>query len=455
MIHCVCPFVSLALLLIVSSVWAQDLPTRIDFSGNTADENHITVQGAGFGQYPPANLTFGAVPVDNAFPGATDGRGAVIQAAPGEGIMLFGPVTVMSDMALVRCSARSSGPHAQIVLAILDRGENEFVTTATPTQGSYFVNRYRRLSDFFAPPSTAFQPVIQVINTSATDPLTVYLDHFEIYRLDPDRFYNPRFLDGDDDDPQVISVPAGSHLPVPPVTKTVDLVLSEGAIPLELVWIPPGTFVMGSPACEPDRDPEETQHLVILSRGFYLGKYEVTQAQWTAVMGVNPAYHTGSVNRPVERVSWHDCHEFIDRLNTLNQGTFRLPTEAEWEYACRAGTFTAYFWGDDPQRTEIGRYAWYLENSERQTFEVGLKWPNPWGLYDICGNVMEWCEDGYGPYPSTPQLDPKGEHSTRLVAIRSAPPPGYAWANRSAQRVSGDPAARDPYLGLRLVLEYP
>ncbi len=448
-------FVSLALLMIVSPTGAQDLPTRIDFSGNTAEENQITVQGAGFGQYPPAKLTFGAVPVDNAFPGATDGRGAIIQAAPGEGLMLFGPVTESSEMALVRCSVRSDGPHAQIILAILDRGENEFVTTATPAQGRFFVNRYRRLSDFFAPPSTAFQPVIQVINTSATLPLTVYLDHFDIYRLDPDRYYNTRFLDGDDEDPQVISVPAGDHLPVPPATKTVELDLPAGAVPLDLVWIPPGTFVMGSPRCEPGRDPEEIQHLVTLSKGFYMGKYEVTQAQWSAVMGSNPAYHTDSVNQPVERVSWHDCHAFIGKLNALNQGTFRLPAEAEWEYACRAGTFTAYFWGDDPQNTEIGQYAWYLENTERQTFDVGLKLPNPWGLYDICGNVMEWCEDGYGPYPSTPLLDPKGDRSTRLVAIRSAPPPGYAWANRSAQRVSGDPSARDPYLGLRLVMEYP
>jgi len=447
----------LVLLIVILPGWTQDIPFRIDFSGNSPEENQLTVQGAGFGQYPLAKLSFGEIPSDNAFPNATDGRGAIIQAAPGEGIMLFGPIIETTNMALVRCSARSDGPHAQIYLALIGRGEYEFVTTTTPNQGRYFHNRYRRLSDFFVPPSIAFQAVIQVINTSAVLPLTVYLDNFEVYRLAPDRFYNTRFLDGDEEDPLVISVAAGDSLPAPSPSRTVALDLPEDALPLELVWIPPGTFVMGSPTCEPDRGSEETQHLVTLSKGFYMGKYEVTQAQWTAVMGANPSVRAGSdtINLPVDSVSWHDCHDFIKQLNTLGQGKFRLPTEAEWEYACRAGTFTRYFWGDDPQQTEIDRYAWYLENSDLQVFPVGQKAPNPWGLFDICGNVMEWCQDGYGSYPVTPQLDPTGESSTRLVVIRSAPSPGFAWAHRSAQRMSGDPAARNPYLGLRVVMDYP
>ncbi|RJP31421.1 MAG: formylglycine-generating enzyme family protein, partial [Candidatus Omnitrophota bacterium] len=144
--------------------------------------------------------------------------------------------------------------------------------------------------------------------------------------------------------------------------------------PLEMVLIPAGDFMMGSPDNEKDKyNNERPQHKVIISNPFYLGKYEVTPAQWQVVMGNNPAKDYGVGNDyPVYNVSWNDCQEFIKKLNQLGQGTFRLPTEAEWEYACRAGTTTRFFWGNDLNYTEIKDYAWYDgNNNPRGTKEVG------------------------------------------------------------------------------------
>ena len=166
-------------------------------------------------------------------------------------------------------------------------------------------------------------------------------------------------------------------------------------------WIEPGTFLMGA------ADLGFTEHEVTISRGFYLGKYEITQGQWESVMGSNPSYFGGS-NRPVEQVSWNDVQEFIGRLNeAAGEEVYRLPTEAEWEYACRAGTTTRWSFGDD--EGQLGEYAWYTgNNSPYGTKEVGTKRPNPWGLYDMHGNVWEWCQDWYGSYTSDSQIDPAG-----------------------------------------------
>ncbi|RJP32347.1 MAG: formylglycine-generating enzyme family protein, partial [Candidatus Omnitrophota bacterium] len=150
--------------------------------------------------------------------------------------------------------------------------------------------------------------------------------------------------------------------------------LPSGAKPLEMVLIPAGTFTMGSPSSEKDRDDDEgPQHQVTISKPFYIGKYPVTQAQWLAVMGTNPAEGYGVGNDyPVYNISWNDCQEFIKKLNQMGQGEFRLPTEAEWEYACRAGTTTRFFWGNDLNYTEIKDYAWYDgNNNPRGTKEVG------------------------------------------------------------------------------------
>jgi formylglycine-generating enzyme required for sulfatase activity len=177
--------------------------------------------------------------------------------------------------------------------------------------------------------------------------------------------------------------------------QTNELVLTlPGNVPLEMVWIPAGSFMMGRYTNEADSySDEDPQHQVTFASGFWMGKYEVTQAQWMAVMGSNPSYFTGDLNRPVEQVSWDTVQTFIAAVNALGQGTVHLPSEAQWEYACRVGTTTRFYWGDDPSSMSIGSYAWYIGNSSSTTHPVGQKLPNAWGLYDMAGNVYEWCED--------------------------------------------------------------
>jgi formylglycine-generating enzyme required for sulfatase activity len=179
--------------------------------------------------------------------------------------------------------------------------------------------------------------------------------------------------------------------------------LRVGEVEQRLRWIPPGWFLMGSP--EDDReaiDREKPQHEVQLTKGFWLFDTPCTQALWQAVMGTDPSRFKGE-QRPVEQVSWQDCQEFITKLNVLLPGlSLRLPTEAEWEYACRAGTDTPRYAQD------LDAIAWYGENSGRETHPVGQKDPNAWGLYDMLGNVDEWCHDGQRVYTQEPAIDPIG-----------------------------------------------
>ncbi len=239
-------------------------------------------------------------------------------------------------------------------------------------------------------------------------------------------------------------------------TRSVDL---GGGVTLELVWIPPGDFMMGSPAGEENRDDDETQHRVTLTKGFWLGKYEVTQAQWRAVMGNTIGQQRDKANKdwplrgegadyPIYYVSWDDCQAFIKRLNAKGQGTFRLPTEAEWEYACRAGSTTAYCFGDSS--STLGSYGWYNENSGSKTHSVGGKSANAWGLHDMHGNVWEWCQDWHGTYPSGSVTDPTGPSAGSYRVARGGSwyfNPRYC---RSAVRSWSAPGDRYDILGFRL-----
>jgi len=225
---------------------------------------------------------------------------------------------------------------------------------------------------------------------------------------------------------------------------------------LELVWIKPGTFMMGSPKKEKNRDLDETRHRVTLTKGFWLGKYEVTQAQYKAVTGKNPSKSAGA-NRPVENVSWGDAVAFCRKLTERERragrlpgnGEYRLPTEAEWEYACRAGTVGKY-------AGELDAMAWHGGNSSQQTHEVGRKRPNAWGLYDMHGNVWEWCADWYGDYPTGAVTDPTGSERGPYRVYRGGcwadPPPGSC---SSALRPWPSPGGRRYYLGFRLLRTVP
>jgi formylglycine-generating enzyme required for sulfatase activity len=228
-------------------------------------------------------------------------------------------------------------------------------------------------------------------------------------------------------------------------------------------WIPPGAFTMGSPGSEEDRyDDEGPQTQVTITRGFWLGRYEVTQGEYGAVMAGNPSYFGGDTNRPVEQVSWYDATNYCATLTERERAAgrlpagyvYRLPTEAEWEYACRAGTATRFSYGDDPGYAQLGNYAWYWNNSDRTTHAVGLKFPNPWGLYDTHGNVWEWCLDWYGTYPGGSVIDPKGPDTGSFRVFR-----GSCWGDggrdlRSAERSDNyaEPFGRNPKIGFRAVL---
>ena len=231
---------------------------------------------------------------------------------------------------------------------------------------------------------------------------------------------------------------------------TVDL---GGRVKLELVLIPAGGFWMGSPYSEGDVRPfdrETPQHQVRITKPFFLGKYPVTQEQWETVMGTNPSRFKGPKN-PVENVSWDDCQAFLRKLNAKkgeHRGNFILPTEAQWEYACRAGSTTRYYFGDDVGR--LGEYAWYDMNSSQKTHPVGEKKPNAWGLYDMLGNVGQWCLDDTTRYGGLLAIDPTGPTMGLSRASR-----GRSWSSparhcRCAARDQALPDYRNMDQGFRV-----
>ena len=239
-----------------------------------------------------------------------------------------------------------------------------------------------------------------------------------------------------------------------PKTGDVKTLTLPGGAEMEMIYCPPGEFMMGSPANEEGRYDDETQHRVRLTKGFWLGKYPVTQRQWRSVMGSNPSHFKGD-DLPVERVSWDDCQEFIKKVNASLGCGARLPTEAEWEYACRAGTTTAYSWGNalnGDRANSDGNYPCGTAKKGpylKKTTLVGKYGANPWGLCDMHGNVWEWCADWYGDY-SGDAVDPTGPASGDGRVLR-----GGSWGSsarycRSADRCGDGPGYRYDDNGFRL-----
>lgn len=219
---------------------------------------------------------------------------------------------------------------------------------------------------------------------------------------------------------------------------------TDPATGIELRWIPAGSFLMGSPEDEGGRFLDEgPQHEVRLSQGFWLGTLEVTQAQYESVMGARPSdTHSAGAQVPVNQVSWNDACAFLGRLNALGSMVeYRLPTEAQWEYACRANA-------QEPQ--DLDASAWYSLNSGGAPRPVGEKQANTWGLRDMRGNVWEWCQDWYGEYPSAPSTDPTGPSNGTSHVLRGGSWLHTSWYSRAACRRSGPPAVRLLFHGFRV-----
>jgi len=226
----------------------------------------------------------------------------------------------------------------------------------------------------------------------------------------------------------------------PRKTEVIDL---GNDVRLETVLIPAGKFMMGSPESEKGRRTTETQHEVTITKSYYMGKYEVTQEQWELVMGNNPSIRNKGAKLPVTNVSWDDCQEFITKLNENTKSSFRLPTEAEWEYACRAGTKTAYSFGNNQTKDDAN-----IGGDSIKT--VGSYKPNAFGLYDLHGNVWEWCEDWSGFYPAGAVTDPKGPATGAGRVLRGGSFNGNGSRSRSSSRVNYTPTVRLANNGFRL-----
>ena len=274
----------------------------------------------------------------------------------------------------------------------------------------------------------------------------------------------------------MVSQPAVAQQPVvqAPIANSDNITIPvKDGISIDMVRVEAGTFTMGATAEMKDPydgekptdrsaaydllqlakkyqyDGEKPTHRVTLTNDYYIGKYEVTQALWQAVMGNNPSNFKGD-NLPVEKVSWDDCQEFISKLNRITGKTFRLPTEAEWEYAARGGNKSrGYQYSGSNNLLDV---AWFRDNSGSKTHAVGTKQPNELGIYDMSGNVCEWCHDWYGAYSSSSQVNPTGANSGSYRVIRGGSWYFSAMYSRSSCRYEHAPGYRSTIFGLRLVL---
>jgi len=260
-----------------------------------------------------------------------------------------------------------------------------------------------------------------------------------------------------------------AQIPVPAQVLSVETRF-KNSLGMEFVLIPAGTFVMGSPPDEPYRNANEVQHQVTMSEPFYMQTTEVTIGQWQALMGkrfFGLFKRKGEENWPVVKLSWFDAVEFVEKLNALNEGTYRLPSEAEWEYAARAGSQEAYSWGKkiDCTKAMYGNNPLKSEDCVEYVKSRGLAPngpapvksypPNAWGLYDMHGNVWEWCQDWYAGYLTTAVVDPQGPEKGREKVRRGGSWFKQGWLCRSANRNYAHPATKHNTLGFRVVREVP
>ena len=451
--------VLLLVLLLVLPCTAQE-PSTLDLD---SAEGLIIDSPGGYAQ---AAHSFGSVPVRDGEPT----QGLTVTLNTGDGIVFYGPaIETGPGEVLVECTVWCTGPDVGLALVAMNLPDYSMMANL-PASGEKYTGGWRTMRLIYDPRDDTLMLGFQSVSTGDAS-TTVYVDEIIVTPI------------GDLDPGQVLEMFGLGMEPTPIPTSTpisgleeitVNIPgLPEGAKPLEMVLIPAGTFTMGSPEDERGRSSDEEQHAVTLTQAFYLGKYEVTQAQWEAVMGSNPASsypasnHGVGNDHPAHTVSWNDCQTFIETLNGMGLGTFRLPTEAEWEYACRAGTDTRFSFGDalecanesDSYCAIMDEYMWWRGNrtyggEQGGSKEVGRKLPNPWGLHDMHGNLYEWCSDWYGSYPSGPKIDPQGPSMGSYRVIRGGAWIYYARDCRSADRLSDSPDIRPGTFGLRLLRSY-
>ncbi|MBI5723394.1 MAG: formylglycine-generating enzyme family protein [Planctomycetes bacterium] len=248
---------------------------------------------------------------------------------------------------------------------------------------------------------------------------------------------------------QPADLPASQPATQPAKEITLDL---GNKVTMKLVLIPAGKFTIGSPKDEKNHcDDESPQHEVAITKAFYMGIYEITQEQYEQIVGKNPSKIKGAQN-PVENVSWDDAVEFCQKLSKMAGKTIRLPTEAQWEWACRAGGQTRFCFGDDDD--ELDNYGWHSGNGEKTHHPVGKKKPNAYGLYDMHGNLWEWCTDWYAPYTAEKSVDPIGPDAGECHVLRSG-----CWLDcspqicRSARRGWYVPDIRTSTVGFRVIVD--
>lgn len=430
------------------------LPASINATGYSLIDSYefdqLTLDGCGWIEYPggflgdppgsvaPKNI------IDSFIPSSADNKGLEITVRSQQVAFIFArePIQTNGKPVLICITIRSVGGEASLALGALKGNLSTMnnvdgsVATLMPATAQNYTSAEKRMVMQYKPDAGGeVTPLFQVASTSKTFGVSVWVDKLEVYQLEDAIFSSKSF-----------------STPKPLESITIPLPnLPTNAVPLEMVLIPAGTFTMGSPINELNRDTDEPQHQVTISKPFYIGKYEVTQAQWQTLIGANPSHRIGP-NYSVGTVKWTDCLTFISELNKLGLGTFRLPTEAEWEYACRAGTTTAFYWGEDLLGTEITKYAWYLPNSGDEVQGVGLTLPNPWGLYDMAGNMYEWCQDIYGNLSSDAQTDPLGSLTGSNRVVRSGSYHSISDKCRSAWRDYDAPGVIYWNYGFRVVL---
>ena len=287
-------------------------------------------------------------------------------------------------------------------------------------------------------------------------PVMVTFADYGVEKVESNRTYElivvtyPQYAIAPNMTDQSLNPQQSTSQPHPTVSENTISIPVKNGINIEMVRVEAGTFTMGAtPEMENPFYGEIPAHQVTLTNDYYIGKFEVTQALWQAVMENNPSYFKGD-NLPVDRVSWKDCQKFISKLNRITGKKFRLPTEAEWEFAARGGNKSrGYQYSGSNNITDV---AWYEDNSGSKTHTVGSKQANELGIYDMSGNVWEWCQDRFGKYSSSSQVNPTGANSGSKRVSRGGCWCYFARFCRSSYRGNSTPDSRHSDLGLRLVL---